>query len=222
MVANNLEADGSTLVKVEIRAVGESELEEMIQLQCMIFRPDGYDRFRGYIHGDSSYRLDQTRVVVVEGKVVTTLRNWERRLRIGSSIVRMAGVGGVGTHPEHRGRGYASALMRDAAESMRQNLGLKISRGTIANVMKEHGLEGAPDRAKRMPGKDDIPWRRIVEARHLGIHGALSQRTKSSIVGQRSYRVLRGHGKRPGEDPAKTTIGRNAQLLLSIGGMTNE
>ncbi len=55
MVANNLEADGSTLVKVEIRAVGESELEEMIQLQCMIFRPDGYDRFRGYIHQGESF-----------------------------------------------------------------------------------------------------------------------------------------------------------------------
>ena len=39
-----------------------------------------------------------------------------------------------------------------------KNLGLKISRGTIANVMKEHGLEGAPDRAKRMP------WRSFLKA----------------------------------------------------------
>ena len=33
------------------------------------------------------------------------------------------------------------------------NLGLEISRGTIANVLKENGIEGSPDRGKRMPWK---------------------------------------------------------------------
>ncbi len=105
---------------MEVRAVRESELDEMIALQCLVFRSDGSERYSEYIRGDSSYRLDQTRVVLVGGRIVSTLRIWERRLRVGSSSVRMAGIGGVGTHPDHRGRGYASALMRGTAEHMQQ------------------------------------------------------------------------------------------------------
>ena len=105
---------------MEIRAVQEAELDEMIALQCVIFRSDGYERYWGYIRGDSSYRLDQTRVVLVDGQIISTLRIWERELRIGSRSVRMGGIGGVGTHPDYRGRGYASALMRETADHLRQ------------------------------------------------------------------------------------------------------
>ena len=39
-------------------------------------------------------------------------------MRIGSCSVRMGGIGGVGTHPDHRRAGYASAMMKDAIEYM--------------------------------------------------------------------------------------------------------
>lgn len=100
---------------MEIRSVREDELEEMIALQCRIFRPDGHKRYTQYIRGDSSYRLDQTRVVVVDSRIVATLRVWDRKMRIGSGVVHMGGIGGVGTHPDFRGRGYASALIRDTS-----------------------------------------------------------------------------------------------------------
>jgi len=34
-----------------------------------------------------------------------------------------------------------------------KNLGFKVSRGTVANVLKENGIEGAPDRGARTPWK---------------------------------------------------------------------
>ena len=101
---------------MEVRAVRDTELQETIDLQCQIFRPDGQERYFRYIHGDSSYRLDQTRVVLVDGRIIATLRVWDREMRIGSTPLRMAGVGGVGTHPDHRRKGYAAAMMRDVAE----------------------------------------------------------------------------------------------------------
>lgn len=104
---------------MEIRGIREPELEEMINLQCLIFRPDGHERYRQYTQGDSSYRYDQTRVVVVNGRIVATLRVWERGMRIGSCVVRMGGIGGVGTHPDCRGVGYATALMKDTIAYMR-------------------------------------------------------------------------------------------------------
>ena len=103
----------------EVRALRESELEEMIELQCHIFRPRGHERFRGYVHGDPSYELGQTRVVIEGGRIIATLRIWDRVVRIGTTPVRMAGIGGVGTHPDHRGRGHATAMLRDAVSWMR-------------------------------------------------------------------------------------------------------
>ncbi len=104
---------------MEIRGVRESELEQVVELSCVAFNPDGHERYWQYVKGDSSYRLPQTRVVVVNDKVVSTLRVWERRMRVGASLVTMGGIGGVCTHPNYRGVGYASALMRDTIDYLR-------------------------------------------------------------------------------------------------------
>lgn len=104
---------------MEIRGVRESELTTMIELQCRVFRPDGHERYSQYVHTDPSYRYDQSRVVVVNGQIVSTLRVWEREMRIGSIAVPMGGIGGVGTDPDHQGTGYATALMKDTIAYMR-------------------------------------------------------------------------------------------------------
>ena len=104
---------------MEIRGARESELEQVVELCCVAFNPDGHERYWQYVRGDSSYRLPQTRVVVVNDRVVSTLRVWERRMRVGASLVTMGGIGGVCTHPNYRGVGYASALMRDTIDYLR-------------------------------------------------------------------------------------------------------
>ena len=104
---------------MEIRGVRESELEQVIELCCLAFDSDDHERYWQYVKGDSSYRPSQTRVVVVNDKVVSTLRVWERRIRVGASLVTMGGIGGVCTHPRYRGVGYASALMRDTIGYLR-------------------------------------------------------------------------------------------------------
>lgn len=98
---------------MEIRAAQESELEQVVELNCIAFNPGQQERYWQYVRGDSSYRLSQTRVVVVNDRVVSTLRVWERRIRVGASLVTMGGIGGVCTDPKYRGVGYASALMQD-------------------------------------------------------------------------------------------------------------
>ena len=104
---------------MEIRGAYESELEQTVELSCLAFNPDGHERYWAYMRGDRSYRLPQTRVVVVNGRVVSTLRVWERRIRVGASLVTMGGIGGVCTHPKYRGAGYASALMRNTMDYLR-------------------------------------------------------------------------------------------------------
>ena len=104
---------------MEIRGAYESELEQVVELCCLAFNPDGHERYWQYVRDDSSYRLPQTRVVVVNDTVISTLRVWERRIRVGTSFVTMGGIGGVCTHPKYRGVGYASALMRDTIDYLR-------------------------------------------------------------------------------------------------------
>ena len=104
---------------MEIRGARESELEQVVELSCLAFNPDGHERYWQYVKGDSSYRLPQTRVVVVNDRVISTLRVWERRIRVGTSLVTIGGIGGVCTHPNYRGVGYASALMRDTIDYLR-------------------------------------------------------------------------------------------------------
>ena len=104
---------------MEIRAAHKSELEQVVELSCLAFDSDDHERYWQYIKGDSSYRLSQTRVVVVNDRVVSTLRVWERRMWVGASLVTVGGIGGVCTHPNYRGVGYASALMRDTIDYLR-------------------------------------------------------------------------------------------------------
>ena len=103
---------------MKIRSVRPYEIEQIIDLQCIAFQPNGHDRYRQYIEGDSSYHYQLTRVVSVEGQIVATLRIWDRRSQIGATTVPMAGIGGVCADPEHRGSGYGSALMRNTVRHL--------------------------------------------------------------------------------------------------------
>ena len=105
---------------MEIRTVRESEVEQMIELMCLVFRPQGHERYRQYMAGDSLYQRDQSRVVVVDGRIVATLRVWDKQLRVGTTPVRFGGIGNVCTHPDARGKGYATAMMEEAVRYMKE------------------------------------------------------------------------------------------------------
>ncbi len=104
-----------------IRPVRESELDELIDLICAVHNPAGHERYRGYIKGDPTWCPAQTPVVVVGGRIVSTLRIWDRWVHLGATPVRMGGIGGVTTHPDYRRRGLATRLMAHAAEYMRDD-----------------------------------------------------------------------------------------------------
>ncbi len=119
---------------MEIRAAQESELEQVVELNCIAFNPGQQERYWQYVQGDSSYRLSQTRVVVVNDRVVSTLRVWERRIRVGASLVTMGGIGGVCTDPKYRGVGYASALLRHTIDYL-QEVGCDL--GVLFTIISE-------------------------------------------------------------------------------------
>ena len=106
---------------MEIRAAKAHERDEIIDLIAAVFVERCRPRYASQHYQDSSYELDQSRVCVVDGKIVSYARVSDRSMYIGKEVVKLGGIGMVVTSPEYRGRGYASALLRDAIAYMDAN-----------------------------------------------------------------------------------------------------
>ena len=103
---------------MEIRAAKSGERNEIVDLISAVFVEKCRPRYASQHYQDSTYGLDQSRVCVVDGKIVSYVRVSDRLMYIGEVVVKLGGIGMVVTSPEYRGRGYASALLRDAIAYM--------------------------------------------------------------------------------------------------------
>ena len=75
--------------------------------------------FFARIHKEDPYfRPENTRVALFNHRIVSVVQVFEREMLIGGSAVKMGGIGSVGTHPLHRGRGYGTLALRDALQYM--------------------------------------------------------------------------------------------------------
>ena len=72
------------------------------------------------IEHDPGTRPEFHRFGRLDGRIVSRLKIVESTLRIGRARVRMGGIGDVQTDPAYRGRGCASACIRDSIEFMRR------------------------------------------------------------------------------------------------------
>ena len=108
---------------MEIRSAKKAELVEIVDLQCLVFRPDesaASTRYWAYFHEEPTYQFEQSRILIEQGRIVAHLRIWDRQIRVRGATLRVGGIGSVLTHPDFRGRGYAQALIRDAELYMQQ------------------------------------------------------------------------------------------------------
>ena len=117
---------------MEIRTSKAHERDEIVDLISAVFVEKCRPRYASQHYQDSTYELDQSRVCVVDGKIVSYVRVSDRSMYIGEAVVKLGGIGMVVTSPEYRGRGYASALLRDAIAYMEaQNYDLSLLFTTI-------------------------------------------------------------------------------------------
>ncbi len=118
---------------IEYRAATDDELETCIQLQQLVFRPGQEDapiRYRSYVREDPTYQPGQTRVAVKDGQIVGHLRVWDRKLSVRGLVLTTGGIGSLLTHPEFRGQGIASGILRDTEryfEEVDYDMGLLFS-----------------------------------------------------------------------------------------------
>lgn len=95
-----------------LRAARRDEIERVLDLRSEAFGlpTQTWDDLRRA----SEEILDRTRVVVAEGRIVSTLSIRAESVQIGSATLPMGGICNVATLPSERNHGYASLLMRDS------------------------------------------------------------------------------------------------------------
>jgi predicted acetyltransferase len=101
------------------------DLKEIADLMSKIYvRGSYFDLYRtrmDYQTKDPHYKPEHSRIIRVAGRIVSHVSIIEKYIRIGRSIVKVAGIGDVYTHPEHRKKNFSRMLMHDAIEYMKQH-----------------------------------------------------------------------------------------------------
>ena len=116
-------------MNIEYRAPrNETELDDTIQ--CSVRAFGGSERiqhlFVNIVEHDPWFDLNNTRACFVDGKAASVVQIFDRPMRIGNCVVRMGGVGSVGTDPPHLRAGYSSRVLRDSVRYM-QTAGYDLS-----------------------------------------------------------------------------------------------
>ena len=96
------------------------ELEDTIECSAVAFGGGDWVRnlFINITKHDPWFCLENTRACFLDGSPVSVVQIFDRPMRIGDCVVRLGGVGSVGTLPEHRRSGHSLAVLRDAARYM--------------------------------------------------------------------------------------------------------
>ena len=108
-------------MNIEYRApCNETELDDTIECSLHAFGDSGdrRHRFTNIVKQDPWFDLNNTRACFVDGKAASVVQVFDRPMRIGNCVVRLAAVGSVGTAPPHRRAGYSSGVLRDSVRYM--------------------------------------------------------------------------------------------------------
>ena len=96
---------------------------ELFDLLAKTFSQRGYFDFRDYCRdtyvNHSHYDWRNSRIGLVDGRIVAHFGVWDYQMRIGAARVRTGGVGAVATHGDYRGRGLMRRVIPAAIDALR-------------------------------------------------------------------------------------------------------
>ena len=96
----------------------QAELEDTFQCSDAAFG-GSLSFFTRIVRHDPWFCMDNARACFVDGKAVSVVQIFHRPIRVGTSAIKMGGLGSVGTHPDHRRKGYSLNVLRDSVRYMR-------------------------------------------------------------------------------------------------------
>jgi predicted acetyltransferase len=106
--------------QVEIRGCRtRAELELVVDLLDRAFAKTEREYFERHVLRDPTLQPEDTRILLRNGKILSSVQIFPRGLWIDGRQVRFGGIGNVGTDPDVRKGGFASMVMWDALARLR-------------------------------------------------------------------------------------------------------
>src|SRR5271169_3506926 len=104
---------------LQFRTIQPRERDAVLDLLGQWFGDRAF--FARYFRHDPTFRDDLCFVALDNGRIVSTLQVFGKRVRLDGAVVEVGGVGNVFTEERYRERGVASALLTRAIAAMDQH-----------------------------------------------------------------------------------------------------
>ncbi|MDE0313543.1 MAG: GNAT family N-acetyltransferase [Candidatus Poribacteria bacterium] len=102
---------------MEFRSLYPEELEAWLDHVTHVFSASR-QYFSNHWHNDPWKDVEGIRVAVDDGKIVSTVRVFIRKMYFHGEPISVGGIGEVSTRPEYRTRGLATQLLKDSIQFM--------------------------------------------------------------------------------------------------------
>ena len=123
---------------MEFRALYPEELEVWLDHVTTVFS-GGRQYFSNHWHNDPWRDPEGIRIAVDNGKIVSTVRVFSRKMFLHGEPVTVGGIGEVSTHSEYRRRGLATQLLKDAIGFMESR---NIATSSLHGSQRIYSVEG--------------------------------------------------------------------------------
>jgi predicted acetyltransferase len=112
----------------ELRSARKEEYDELTKfLELSYGLPQGFfQQHYPQLYREDTINLNNNLLLVVDNEIVSHVGVYPLHVIIKDKVISAGGVGGVATHPAHRGKGYMSKLLNFSIERMK-NEGYNIS-----------------------------------------------------------------------------------------------
>lgn len=97
-----------------------AQLERIFDILDKVFIVGG-DYFRDRLLQDIAYQPETTWYATVDENIASSIQIFPLKLRVGNTVLKVGGIGSVGTDPKYRGMGLAQSILNAQCEWMIKN-----------------------------------------------------------------------------------------------------
>ncbi len=144
---------------MEFRSLYPEELEAWLDHVTHVFSASR-QYFSNHWHNDPWRDVQGIRVAVDDGKIVSTVRVFIRKMYFHGEPISVGGIGEVSTHPEYRKRGLATQLLKDSIQFMEdRQIAISMLHGS-QRIYSVEGWESVPRyyAKKTLLGRKQQEW----------------------------------------------------------------
>ena len=123
---------------MEFRALYPEELETWLDHVTSVFS-GSRQYFSNHWHNDPWQDAEGIRIAIDDGRIVSTVRVFIRKMFLHGEPVTVGGIGEVSTRSEYRRRGIATQLLKDSIEFM-ESRGIAVS--SLHGSQRIYAIEG--------------------------------------------------------------------------------